>query len=114
MAASAGTEQRSSARPTACSTASGPLYAEAIACTERSGDLLTEQALHNNAGVFALKMGDIPVPGPTWKPQCGWPTPPATSLALCRRPGDINGALLLLRRTADGVAEPDCRCPVLR
>jgi predicted ATPase/DNA-binding XRE family transcriptional regulator len=40
--------------------ASGPLYAEGIACTERSGDLLTEQALHNNAGVFALEMGDIP------------------------------------------------------
>jgi tetratricopeptide (TPR) repeat protein len=40
--------------------ASGPLYAEGIACTERSGDLLTEQALHNNAGVSALELGDIP------------------------------------------------------
>jgi predicted ATPase/DNA-binding XRE family transcriptional regulator len=40
--------------------ASGPLYAEGVACTERSGDLLTEQALHNNAGVSALEMGDIP------------------------------------------------------
>jgi predicted ATPase/class 3 adenylate cyclase len=40
--------------------ASGPLYAEAFACTERSGDLLTEQFLHNNAGWAALEMGDLP------------------------------------------------------
>ena len=40
--------------------ASGPLYAEAFACTERSGDLVAEQSLHNNAGVAALEMGDIP------------------------------------------------------
>jgi predicted ATPase/class 3 adenylate cyclase len=39
---------------------SGPLFAEAFACAERSGDLDTEQALHNNAGVAALEMGDIP------------------------------------------------------
>jgi predicted ATPase/class 3 adenylate cyclase len=38
----------------------GPLYAEAFACAERSGDLLVEQVLHNNAGVDALEMGDIP------------------------------------------------------
>jgi predicted ATPase/class 3 adenylate cyclase len=41
-------------------TASGPLFAEAFACTERSGDLGTEQALHNNAGWAALERGDIP------------------------------------------------------
>ena len=40
--------------------ASGPLYAEAIACTERSGDVVLRQALHNNAGSAALEMGDIP------------------------------------------------------
>jgi predicted ATPase/class 3 adenylate cyclase len=40
--------------------ASGPLFAEAFACAERSGDLDTEQALHNNAGVAALELGDIP------------------------------------------------------
>ncbi len=40
--------------------ASGPLYAQAFACAERSGDLLTEHFLHNNAGWTALQMGDIP------------------------------------------------------
>jgi tetratricopeptide (TPR) repeat protein len=39
---------------------SGPLYAEALACAERSGDLGAEQVLHNNAGWAALEMGDIP------------------------------------------------------
>ena len=40
--------------------ASGPLYAEAITCTERSGDVGLRQTLHNNAGWAALEMGDIP------------------------------------------------------
>jgi predicted ATPase/transcriptional regulator with XRE-family HTH domain len=40
--------------------ASGPLYAEAIACTERSGDIRTRRTLLNNAGAAALEMGDIP------------------------------------------------------
>ncbi|HEX8007330.1 MAG TPA: tetratricopeptide repeat protein, partial [Trebonia sp.] len=40
--------------------ASGPLYAEAIACTERSGDVRLRGTLHNNAGWAALEMGDIP------------------------------------------------------
>ena len=40
--------------------ASGPLFAEAIACTERSGDIGTRPTLHNNAGWAALEMGDIP------------------------------------------------------
>ena len=39
---------------------SGPLFAEAIACTERSGDHLINSILHNNAGVAALAAGDIP------------------------------------------------------
>jgi predicted ATPase/class 3 adenylate cyclase len=36
------------------------LFAEAIACTERSGDTLMSSFLHNNAGVHALRAGDIP------------------------------------------------------
>jgi tetratricopeptide (TPR) repeat protein len=36
-----------------------PLYAEAIACTERSGDLRINAYLHNEAGLAALESGDI-------------------------------------------------------
>jgi predicted ATPase/class 3 adenylate cyclase len=36
------------------------LFAEAIACTERSGDALIASFLHNNASVHALRAGDIP------------------------------------------------------
>jgi predicted ATPase/class 3 adenylate cyclase/Tfp pilus assembly protein PilF len=36
------------------------LFTEAIACTERSGDQLITSLLHNNAGVHALRAGDIP------------------------------------------------------
>ena len=39
---------------------SGKLFDEAIACTERSGDQLFACFLHNNAGVHALRVGDIP------------------------------------------------------
>jgi len=39
---------------------SRPLYAEAIACTERSGDHLTNSVLHSNAGGAAFEAGDIP------------------------------------------------------
>jgi predicted ATPase/class 3 adenylate cyclase len=39
---------------------SGQLFAEAIACTERSGDHLTNSVLHNNAAGYALDTGDIP------------------------------------------------------
>jgi hypothetical protein len=38
----------------------GAVYAEAFACTERSGDLGINRSLHNNAGCAALAMGDIP------------------------------------------------------
>ena len=34
------------------------LFAEAVACTERSGDLITKYVLHNNAAVHALRAGD--------------------------------------------------------
>jgi predicted ATPase/transcriptional regulator with XRE-family HTH domain len=40
--------------------ASGPLYAEALACTERSGHVRLRRTLHNNAGIAALEMDDIP------------------------------------------------------
>jgi predicted ATPase len=36
------------------------LFTEAIACTERSGDRLIAYNLHNNLGVHALRVGDIP------------------------------------------------------
>ncbi len=36
------------------------LFAEAIACTSRSGDQLIVYHLHNNAGVWALLAGDMP------------------------------------------------------
>jgi predicted ATPase/class 3 adenylate cyclase len=39
---------------------SEPLFAEAIACTRRSGDRLIACLLHNNAGVHALRAGDYP------------------------------------------------------
>jgi predicted ATPase/class 3 adenylate cyclase len=37
-----------------------PLYTEAIACTERSGDHFINSRLNNNAGSAALAAGDIP------------------------------------------------------
>jgi predicted ATPase/class 3 adenylate cyclase len=40
--------------------AAGPLYAEAFACIERSGDLFMEQAVHHGAGWAAFQMGDLP------------------------------------------------------
>jgi predicted ATPase/class 3 adenylate cyclase len=51
--------------------ASGPLYAEAFACTERSGDLSTKQVLHNNAGWAPWKWATSRVPEHIWKPQYG-------------------------------------------
>jgi predicted ATPase/class 3 adenylate cyclase len=36
------------------------LWAEAIACTQRSGDQLFAGILHNNAGVHSLRTGDLP------------------------------------------------------
>jgi hypothetical protein len=38
----------------------GPLYTEAIACTQRSGDHLYASFLANNASMLALQAGDIP------------------------------------------------------
>jgi hypothetical protein len=42
---------------------SGELFAEAIACTRRSGDQFMTYILHNNAGVRALRAADIPAAG---------------------------------------------------
>jgi predicted ATPase/class 3 adenylate cyclase len=39
--------------------APGELFAEAVACTDRSGDLVTKYTLHNNAGNHALRVGDL-------------------------------------------------------
>ena len=36
------------------------VVAEAIACTERSGDHLTNSVLHMNAGYYALSAGNVP------------------------------------------------------
>jgi predicted ATPase/class 3 adenylate cyclase len=38
----------------------GSLFTEAFACTQRSGDHLVADFLNNNAGVHALRAGDIP------------------------------------------------------
>jgi hypothetical protein len=43
--------------------ASGPLYAEAIACKERCGDLLLNRDAHMFASGAALETGTSPVPG---------------------------------------------------
>jgi predicted ATPase/class 3 adenylate cyclase len=40
-------------------TRAGQLYAEAIAAAERSGDQLQTGLLHNHAGVWALRAGDL-------------------------------------------------------
>jgi predicted ATPase/class 3 adenylate cyclase len=37
----------------------GELFAEAVACTQRSGDQFIAGLLHNNAGAHALRAGDI-------------------------------------------------------
>jgi DNA-binding CsgD family transcriptional regulator len=79
---------------------SPPLVAEAIACTERSGDHLYNCLLHNNAGLAHLIIGDVPaarahleaVAHPAQ--QIGWQSaelPANLGLAL-RAEGDLGGA----------------------
>ena len=46
--------------PTIDPARSRSLFAEAFACTERSGDQLVNDLLHNNAGCAAIDAGDIP------------------------------------------------------
>jgi tetratricopeptide (TPR) repeat protein len=45
--------------PTIDPASAGPLYAEAFACTGRSGDHLINSTLHNNASIIALSAGDV-------------------------------------------------------
>ena len=79
---------------------SRPLYAEAIACTERSGDHLVNSALHNNAGWAALEAGDIPAARAHLEAaaqaaqQIGWENANmSASLGLVlRAEGDLDGA----------------------
>jgi predicted ATPase/class 3 adenylate cyclase len=85
--------------------AAGPLYAEALACAERSGDLGAEQGLHLNAGGAALELGDIPgarahteaairaaealgIPHPLQSVNLGW---------ILRAEHDLDGARSTLR-----------------
>ncbi len=79
---------------------SGQLYAEAFACTERSGDHLVNSALHNNAGWAALEAGDIPAARAHLEAaaqaaqQIGWENANmSASLGMVlRAEGDLDGA----------------------
>ena len=78
----------------------GPLYAEAFACTERSGDHIINSMLHNDAGVTALVAGDIPAARAHLQAaaqaaqQVGWEDPlrPAALGYVLRTEGDPDGA----------------------
>ena len=79
---------------------SPPLYTEASACTERSGDHLTNCDLHNNAGVAATRAGDLPAARAHLEAaaqaaqRIGWEHPVVTpNLGYVRRAeGDPDGA----------------------
>jgi len=76
------------------------LVSEAIACTERSGDHLHNCLLHNNAGLHALMVGDIPVARAHLEAvaraaqQVGWESAelPANVGLMLRAEGDLDGA----------------------
>ena len=76
------------------------LVSEAIACTERSGDHLYNCLLHNNAGIHALMVGDIPVARAHLEAvaqaarQVGWESAelPANVGLMLRAEGDLDGA----------------------
>jgi predicted ATPase/class 3 adenylate cyclase len=78
----------------------GPLYAEAIACTERSGDHLINSILHSNAGAAAREAGDIPAARAHLEAaaqaaqQIGWEdaSVPVLLGAVLRAEGDSDGA----------------------
>ncbi len=76
------------------------LVGEAIACTERSGDHLYNCLLHNNAGLHALMVGDIPAARAHLEAvaqaaqQVGWESAelPANVGLMLRAEGDLDGA----------------------
>ena len=98
---------------------SPPLYTEAIACTERSGDHLINSFLQNNAGWAALIAGDVPAARAHLEAavqaarQIGWEHTAAT-LGLgvvLRAEGDLDGArstfdagLRISRRNGDNLS----------
>jgi len=79
---------------------SGPLFAEAIACTERSGGYLINSILHHNGGCAALEVGDIPAARAHLEAsaragqQIGWDvaTGPAVLGLVLRAEGNLDGA----------------------
>jgi predicted ATPase/class 3 adenylate cyclase len=79
---------------------SGPLYAEAIACTERSGDHVVNSSLHNNASNAALEAGDLPAArahleaAAQTEQQIGWESFFVTMNlgTVLRAEGDLDGA----------------------
>ena len=98
---------------------SPPLYAEAIACTGRSGDHLTDSFLQRNAGWAALSAGDVPAARAHLEAaaraarQIGWEHTVATlRLGVVQRAeGDLDGArctfevgLRISRRNGDNLS----------
>jgi predicted ATPase/DNA-binding XRE family transcriptional regulator len=98
---------------------SPPLYAEAIACTGRSGDHLTDSFLQRNAGWAALSTGDVPAARAHLEAaahaarQIGWQHTVATlRLGVVQRAeGDLDGArstfeagLRISRRNGDNLS----------
>ena len=79
---------------------SGPLFSEAIACTERSGDHLINSIWHSNAGAAAEDAGDLPAARAHLEAaeqaaqQIGWEdaTVPVGLGYLLRAEGDPGGA----------------------
>ena len=72
---------------------SGELFDEAIACTQRSGDQLLAYIMHNNAGVHALRVGDIPAATRSQKAR-------TTGSAACPRTAIVAKALRRSVRTS--------------
>jgi predicted ATPase/DNA-binding XRE family transcriptional regulator len=98
---------------------SPPLYTEAIACTGRSGDHLTDSFLQRNAGWAALSADDVPAARAHLEAaaqaarQIGWKHTVATlRLGVVQRAeGDLDGArstfeagLRISRRTGDNLS----------
>ena len=86
--------------PTIGPVRAGPLYAEAIACTERSGDHLINSILHHNASIHVMEAGDIPTARAHLEAaaqaaqQIGWEngTVPLVLGLVLRAEGDLDGA----------------------